>query len=99
MNVNVNDLAILVHPVYPENQDKICTVAQRLPNVGTREGDGIWWLCLFPTKIKTDGYEEYGLLPFATIEDWRLRRIAGPGVPMGEESITEATNEPVEHAA
>lgn len=99
MNVAPNDLAMLVHPLFPENQDKICTVVSRLENIGCRVGDDVWWLCTFPTPVKTEGFGQYGLINFATIQDWRLRRIAGPNVPMAEEDSADVHNEAVELAA
>lgn len=78
-NVEPKDLAVLVKPKFPENQDRICVVVQRIP-VTEFFPTGVWWFCQFPTPVKTDKYEEYGLIPFATIEDSCLRRIAGPSV-------------------
>lgn len=94
-NVAPEDIAILVHPVFLENQDKICKVMSQLPNTELFP-TGIWWYCEFPTNIRTTGFAQYGLMPCATIEDWRLRRIAGPSVPMG---LTEALEAPVCDAA
>lgn len=41
-------------------------------------------MCEFPTDIMTVAFEKYGLIPFATLEDWQLRRITGPDVNITE---------------
>lgn len=90
MNVNVGDLAILVHPKYPENKDRICTIIERLENVGVRK-EGIWWLCNFPSGVKTELFDKYGMVPCSATEDWRLRKITGPNIDIG--IVKDLTND------
>jgi len=86
--VKPNDLAMLVHPLFPENMGRICTVEYQLPNVEVFKDKGVVWYCTFPSDIKTSA----GILPCATIQDWRLLKIAGPDIDI---SVTEASDEPV----
>lgn len=72
-NVSAGDLAILVKPYFPENQDRICTVKEYLPIQSAGEGE-IMWYCEFPKLIRTT----MGLLPFASLSDSKLRKISGP---------------------
>lgn len=81
-NVQPRDLAILVKPKFAENQDRICTVIQRIPTgPGTVwPADAVMWFCQFPTPVRT----AVGFFAFAAIEDSHLRRLAGPGVSIEE---------------
>lgn len=89
MNVAPRDLAILIHPTYPENQDRVCTIRQAIQNIGCFEDKGPVWFCDFPTPVRTSE----GILSFASIYDHQLRRIAGPTVPMLAEDLTDLTTE------
>ncbi len=78
MKVKPNDLAMLVHPVYPENKGRICKVIKSLPPLPG--GSGLpTWLCEYPNLIMTSA----GLLNVSTTEDWRLIKIAGPDIDTG----------------
>lgn len=85
MNVQRDDVAMLVHPRYPENKDRICDVIRRIPSLPGEE-PGVWWLCEFRGPVRTD----YGYRTSAAIRDWRLHRLAGPAL------MTESVVEPVE---
>lgn len=98
-NVEPNDLAVLVHPKFLENRDRICTVIEAWypkPELGLPNCQ--WWLCEFkdPVKIVIEGNDvEFagteGYYTFATLRDSQLRRIAnfGPNKTINKELTLE----------
>lgn len=83
MNVGVGDIAMLVHPVYKENQDKICEVIKQIP---TEDGRVVWF-CQYRERIRTSAFETHGLVDISTSDDWRLMRIAGPSVEIEKVTV------------
>ncbi len=80
MNVQPNDLAMLIHPVFPENKGRICTVLKSCnPNINPGGGGLPTWICEYPTEVMTSE----GPLKISTTEDWRLMKIAGPDIDIG----------------
>lgn len=84
MNVAPGDLAVLVRAKYPENQFKLCTVEKAIPRVDYYADKEPHWFVRFPSPVRTDAFEQYGKIPFASIADSALRRIAGPSVDITE---------------
>ena len=84
MNVAPGDTALLSKPFLPENKGRTCEVIAKIPDKHGR----VIWLCRFREKIKTTLFHEVGMINVASIEDWRLIRLASPSILIGTVTIS-----------